>query len=106
MWSIEDCVLAHCRRTYGARVLYHNRAVYIKTEDDTYQIDLSLADQNIYRFRSTTKPLVLTETCLARGFFRVSAHATYKKAGKIPTVKDWKQFLNDAYSIYGVEEVK
>lgn len=97
MVDMEDYVLAYIKRVYGAQILYRNRVVYIKTEDDTYRIDLSLARRSIYRFHSTTKPFVLTDTCLARGFFRVAAHATYKAVNKIPTNDDWERFLNDAY---------
>lgn len=100
MWSIEDYILAHIKRIYGAQILYRNRVIYIKTEDDIYQIDLHLAHEGIYRFISATKPLILTETCLARGFFYVAAYASYKKANIIPTQEDWKKFLNDAYK-YG-----
>ena len=101
MWSIEDYVLAYCKHIYGAQILYRNRAVYIKTADDVYKIDFDLADRSIYRFHSMTKPFQLTETCLARGFFRLSAHATYKEANRIPTHKDWEKFINDAYAFAG-----
>ncbi len=97
MWSIEDYVLAYCRHIYGAQILYRNRAVYIKTADDIYRIDLDLADRKIYCFHSMTKPLRLVETCLARGFFRLSAHAAYKEANRIPTNEDWEKFVNNAY---------
>ena len=95
--AVEDYVLAYARKIYGAQILYRNRMVYMKTKDDVYHIDLRMADKNVYRFHSTTKPLVLTETCLARGFFRLAAHADYKKAQKIPSNADWENFLNDAY---------
>ena len=58
---------------------------------------MALASHDIYRFHSTTRPFTLTETCLPRGFFRVAAYETYEKAGIIPTIKDWKAFVNDAY---------
>ena len=103
MWSCEDYVLAHIKRTYGALIFYRNRTFYIKTTDDIYRIDFRLAEENIYRFVSMTKPMVLTETNLARGFFRVAAHSTYKETKQIPTYQDWKRFLNDAYK-YGVKE--
>lgn len=101
MWSCEDYVLAHCQQKYGARILYRNRAIYLQTADDTYRIDLRLADKDIYRFHSMTKPLAMTETCLARGFFKLSAHSVYKEAKRIPTNEDWEAFLNDAYK-YGL----
>ena len=101
MWSIEDYVLAYCKHIYGAQILYRNRAVYIKTTDDIYRIDLDLADRKIYCFHSMTKPLRLVETCLARGFFRLSAYSAYKEANRIPTNEDWEKFINDAYAFVG-----
>lgn len=97
MVSVEDYVLAHAKHTYGARVLYRNRALYIQTEDYTYRLDLRLAPANVYRFIAIQAPIVLIDTCLARGFFKVAAHATYKAVNKIPTNADWERFLNDAY---------
>jgi hypothetical protein len=100
--SKEDYVLAYAKKVYGAKIFYRNRAIYIKTQADVYKIDLHLANESIYRFISMTKPLVLTETCLARGFFRVCAFSTYKDAQKIPTNKDWEKFLNDAYKYIAI----
>lgn len=97
MRGITDYVVIHCRNIYGMRILYRNRVLYVKTSDDTYSCDFSLAKHCIYCFHSMTKPFVLTETCLARGFFRLAAHESYKKANKIPTNSDWEKFLNDAY---------
>lgn len=101
MRDSKDYVVIHCRRTYGARLLYKNRVFYFQTEDGIYRIDLSLSNKGIYRFYNIEKPLVLTESNLARGIFRLAALRTYKEAGVIPTQSDWERFLNDAYK-YGV----
>lgn len=98
MKNLTDYVVAYARFVYGAQVLYKNRMMYLKTEDDTYRIDLSLAGRSVYRFCSTTKPMVITDTCLARGFYRAAAHSSYRMANKIPTVADWEKFVNDAYA--------
>lgn len=97
MLSLEDQVLAHCKRIYGSRILYKNRSIYIKTEEDIYKIDFSLSNKGIYRFCSTTSPYVLNESCLARGFFKVSAHGIYKEIGFAPSEDDWQSFLRDAH---------
>lgn len=101
MRDSKDYVVIHCRRTYGARLLYKNRVFYFQTEDGIYRIDLSLSNKGIYRFYNIEKPLVLTESNLARGIFRLAALRTYKEAGVVPTQSDWERFLNDAYK-YGV----
>lgn len=103
MRDSKDYVVIHCRRTYGARLLYKNRKVYFQAEDGVYEIDLSLASKGIYRFYNTERPAVLTESCLERGFFRLAALCTYKEAGIVPTQRDWEIFLNDAYK-YGIME--
>lgn len=106
MRDSKDYVVIHCRRVYGARLLYKNRIFYFQTEDGIYRIDLSLSPKGIYRFYNTEKPLVLTESCLARGFFRLAALHTYKETGTIPTQSDWERFLNDAYRYGVVEELR
>lgn len=98
MKNLTDYVVAYARFVYRVQILYKNRIIYLKTEDDTYRIDLSLAGRSVYRFYSTTKPIVLTDTCLARGFYRAAAYSSYRKANKIPTVDDWEKFVNDAYA--------
>ena len=103
MFDKEDFILDYAKLIYNMHIFYKNRKMYVKTEDDTYLLDLHLANESIYRFYSITRPMVLTETCLGRGFFKVAAHASYKAAQKIPTNQDWKKFLNDAYK-YAVEK--
>ena len=98
MLSCEDCVLVHCKRIYGSRVLYRNRAVYIQTEEDTYKIDLSLSKDGVFCFRGAINGSILVESNLARGFFRIAAYPTYKKIGLVPSLEDWERFLMDAYS--------
>ena len=97
MNSLTNNVLLYAHHVYGTQMLYRNRAMYVRTAEDTYYVDLHLAHEGIYRFYSTTKPLVLTETCLERGVFRVAAFSLYKRANKIPTNSDWEKFVNDAY---------
>ena len=97
MRDSKDYVVIHCRRTYGARLLYKNRVFYFQTEDGIYRIDLSLSNKGIYRFYNIEKPLVLTDTNLARGIFRMATHKTYKEIEQIPSNKDWERFVNDAY---------
>lgn len=97
MWTNSDYIIAHCKRVYGMRIFYKNRKIYVNTSNDTYLLDMSLANYDVYRFRSTTRPFTLTETCLPRGFFRVAAYETYKEAKIIPTNKDWETFVNNAY---------
>ena len=106
MRDSKDYVVIHCRRTYGARLLYKNRVFYFQTEDGVYRVDLSLSRKGIYRFYNTEKPLVLTESNLARGFFRLAALCTYKETGMVPTQSDWERFLNDAYRYGIMEELK
>ena len=104
MQSCEDYVLAHCKKIYGIKVLYRNRAIYIQTEEDTYRVDLSFAKDKIYGFCSVNNGKVLIESNLARGFFRIAAYSTYREIGLIPSFEDWEKFLADAYhyeKIYG-----
>ena len=98
MNSLTDNVLLYARHIYGAQMLYRNRVVYLKTEDDVYRIDIHLAHKNIFRFHSMTYPMVFTDTNLARGIFRMAAHKTYKEIEQIPSNKDWERFVNDAYA--------
>lgn len=98
MKNLTDYVVAYARYVYGTQMLYRNRAVYLKTEDDVYRIDIHLAHKSIFRFHSMTYPMVFTDTNLARGIFRMAAHKTYKEIEQIPTNKDWEKFVNDAYA--------
>lgn len=98
MKNLTDYVIAYARHVYGTQMLYRNRAVYLKTEDDVYRIDIHLAHESIYRFHSTTYPMVFTDTSLARGIFRMAAHKTYKEIEQIPTNEDWERFVKDAYA--------
>ena len=98
MKNLTDYVIAYARHIYGIQMLYRNRAVYLKTKDDVYRIDVHLAHENIFRFHSMTYPMVFTDTNLARGIFRMAAHKTYKEIEQIPTNKDWERFVNDAYA--------
>ena len=98
MKILTDYLVAYTRHVYGAQMLYRNRAVYLKTEDDVYRIDIHLAHKSVFRFHSMTYPAVFTDTNLARGIFRMAAHNTYKEIGQIPTNKDWERFVNDAYA--------
>ena len=97
-------VLLYAHYVYGTQILYRNRAMYVRTVEDTYYVDLRLAHEGIYRFCSITKPLVLTETYLERGVFRVAAFSSYKRANKIPTNSDWERFVNDAYKYVATME--
>ena len=98
MSSLTDNILLYARHVYGTQMLYRNRAVYLKTEDDIYRVDIHLAHKSIFRFHSTTYPMVFTDTNFARGIFRMAAHKTYKEIKQIPTNKDWERFINDAYA--------
>ena len=98
MNNLASNVLLYARHEYGIRLLYRNRTMYLKTENDIYRIDMHLSHERIYRFYSTTYPLVLTDINFARGIFRMAAYKTYKEIGKIPTNKDWEKFVNDAYA--------
>ena len=98
MKNLTDCVVAYTRHVYGTQILYRNRAVYLKTEDDVYRVDIHLAHKSVFRFHSMTYPMVFTDTNLARGIFRMAAHKTYKEIEQIPTNKDWERFVNDAYA--------
>ena len=98
MKNLTDCVVAYTRYVYGTQILYRNRAVYLKTEDDIYRIDIHLAHKSIFRFHSMTYPMVFTDTNLARGIFRMATHKIYKEIEQIPTNKDWERFVNDAYA--------
>ena len=98
MKNLIDYVIAYARHVYGTQILYRNRAVYLKTEDDVYRIDIPLAHESIFRFHSTTYSTVFTDTNFARGIFRMAAHKTYKEIEQIPTDKDWEKFVNDAYA--------
>ena len=98
MNSLTNNVLLYARHVYGTQMLYRNRAAYLKTEDDIYRIDIHLAHKSIFRFYSMTYPMVLTDTNLARGIFRMATHKIYKEIKQIPTNKDWERFVNDAYA--------
>ena len=98
MNSLTNNILLYARHVYGTQILYRNRAVYIKTEDDVYRIDIHLAHKSIFRFHSMTYPMVFTDTNLARGIFRMATHKTYKEIEQIPTNEDWERFINDAYA--------
>lgn len=98
MNSLTNNILLYARYVYGTQILYRNRAVYLKTEDDVYRIDIHLAHKSIFRFHSMTYPMVFTDTNLARGIFRMATHKTYKEIEQIPTNKDWERFVNDAYA--------
>lgn len=106
MNSLTNNVLLYARHVYGTQMLYRNRAVYLKTEDDTYRVDIHLAHKSIFRFHSMTYPIVLTDTNFARGIFRIAALRTYKEAGMVPNQSDWERFLNDAYRYGIMEELK
>lgn len=97
MNHLNDYVVNYIRHVYGAQLLYRNRAIYLKTDDNIYQVDLSLAHKEIYRFHGLRLPITLTDTNFGRGMFRAAAHGTYKEIGLIPTNKDWEKFINDAY---------
>lgn len=97
MQSCENCVLAHCKRTYGTRLLYRNRAIYFQTEGETYRVDLSLSKDKVFCFYNTSGAITLIESNLARGFFRIAAFPTYRDAGLVPSLADWERFLADAY---------
>ena len=99
MLSCEDYVIAHCKRIYGMQILYKNRKVYIRTDSDIYWLDLSGADENVFRFCGEETGYELRESCLPRGFFKIAARKTYEKAGIGIINEDWEQFLNDAYRI-------
>lgn len=98
MNRLNDFVILYARHVYGARLLYRNRAIYLKTDDNIYRVDLSMAHKNIYRFHGMRLPIVLTDTCFGRGLFRAAAHGTYKEINLIPTNADWEKFVNDAYA--------
>lgn len=97
MQSCENCVLAHCKRTYGARLFYRNHAIYFQTGEEVYRVDLSLSKDGVFCFYNTNGAIALIESNLARGFFRVAALPTYRDAGLIPSLADWERFLADAY---------
>ena len=97
MQSYENCVLAHCKRIYGTRLLYRNRAIYFRTEEEIYRVDLSLSKDKVFCFYNTSGAITLIESNLARGFFRVAAFPTYRDAGLVPSLRDWERFLADAY---------
>lgn len=103
MRDSKDYVVSYCRHIYGARVLYRNRKLCFQTEDGIYRVDLSLKHKGIYRFHNIEKPMILTESNLARGFFRLAAKSAYEKAGVIPTQYDWEVFLKDAYKFGAME---
>ena len=96
MKNFEVGILIYARHIYGVKILYRNRSLYLKTKNDLYQVDLHLANENIYRFYSMTRPAVFTDTCFARGVFYMAAYDTYKQINKIPTKEDWEKFINDA----------
>lgn len=98
MNRLNDYVVNYIRHVYGAQLLYRNRAIYLRTDDNIYKIDLSLAHKKVYRFHSLHTPFTLTDTNFDRGMFRAAAHGTYKEIGLIPTNKDWEKFMNDAYA--------
>lgn len=97
MQSCENCVLAHCKRTYGTRLFYRNRAVYFQTGEEIYRVDLSLSKDRVFYFYDTNGAIALIESNLARGFFKVAAFPTYRDAGLVPSLADWERFLADAY---------
>ena len=106
MSNLTNNVLLYARHVYGTQMFYRNRAMYLKTEDDIYRVDIHLAHKSIFRFHSMTYPMVLTDTNFARGIFRIAALHTYKETGNIPTQSDWERFLNDAYKFGTMEELK
>lgn len=97
MNSLTNNILFYIRYVYNAWLFSRNRAVYFRTEDDIYHVDIHLAHKNVFRFYSTTRPLALIDSNFGRGLFRLAAHAAYKEANKIPSQKDWEKFINDAY---------
>lgn len=97
MQSYENCVLAHCKRIYGTKLLYRNHSIYFQTGEEIYRVDLSLSKDKVYCFYNISGTIALIESNLARGFFRIAALPTYKDAGLVPSLADWERFLADAY---------